>query len=58
MKNKQIKYTKVLRSYKRRARKNGLKNNLINSLKKNINLLFEFIKNKAESFFVRHNLTS
>ena len=57
MRNKQIKYTKVLRSYKIRARKKGLKNNLINSLKKNINLLFEFIKNTTESFLMNFDFS-
>ena len=57
MKKKQIKYTKVLRSYKRNARKNIFKNNLFNNLKKNINLLFEYLKNKAENILMNFDFS-
>ncbi len=46
MKNRKIRYTKVLKNYKRNARKKSLKN----SFKKKIYFIFEYFKNKSEKF--------
>ena len=57
MKNRQIKYTKVLKNYKRiNYKRIARKNNLINSLKKNINPLFDYFKSKAENILMNFDL--
>ena len=58
MKNRQIKYTKVLKNYKRiNYKRIARKNNLINSLKKNINLIFDYFKNKAENILMNFDFS-
>ena len=58
MKNRQIKYTKVLKNYKRiNYKRIARKNNLINSLKKNINPLFDYFKSKAENILMNFDFS-
>ena len=46
MKNKRIRYTKVIKNYKKSKRRKSLKN----SLNKNIYFLFDYIKKKSKNF--------